>query len=59
MYYICEDYVDDLTAYRCLGGIRFRKARAVDHCLASLQLCKLFRIRFQKGMLSREILPHD
>lgn len=40
--HIHEDYTDYLTVYRSWGGIHFRKARAVDHCLASLQPSKLF-----------------
>lgn len=31
-----------LTAYRCCRGTHFRKARAVDHCLGSLQPCNPF-----------------
>lgn len=36
--------MDDLTAHRCWRGVHFRKARVVDSCLASLQLCKLFSL---------------
>lgn len=40
--HIYEDNLYDLTAYRCWGGLHFRKAKAIDHCLGSLKICKLF-----------------